>query len=310
MGIIRGALLIFISVLLFVSLLLSNIFFTMSLSLQPEVVQPKLEETLKDIDARGFSIRQIIENNYDIMLNDCVNETVYSFSDDEFGVGIEIPCSVVAQGVEPVLDYSVNAYVEEQYSKEIDCNFFDCFGKTKSPMFLMSKKAQNYWQAKFYFFLVISLILFGGVMFFTSNKNNSFIVLGVLMIVSAIPLLKIEVFLSPIFNFILGFINLSNDVSFNLIPQISSIFFSKASTVFWIVFITGIVFLVLGFTFRLLSFSFKMSRVFGLGQGDFKEEKVVKKADEKKVDVKKVDEIKNRIDKTKKEIEGLKGKKK
>ena len=40
----------------------------------------------------------------------------------------------------------------------------------------MSKKAQNYWQAKFYFFLVISLILFGGVMFFTSNKNNSFIV--------------------------------------------------------------------------------------------------------------------------------------
>ena len=272
----------------------------MSLSLQPEVVQPKLEETLKDIDARGFSIRQIIENNYDIMLNDCVNETVYSFSDDEFGVGIEIPCSVVAQGVEPVLDYSVNAYVEEQYSKEIDCNFFDCFGKTKSPMFLMSKKAQNYWQAKFYLFLVISLILFGGVMFFTSNKNNSFIVLGVLMIVSAIPLLKIEVFLSPIFNFILGFINLSNDVSFNLIPQISSIFFSKASTVFWIVFITGIVFLVLGFTFRLLSFSFKMSRVFGLGQSDSKEEKDVKE---------KADEIKNRIEKTKKEIEGLKGKK-
>ena len=305
MGIIRGALLIFVIVLLFISLLLSNIFFTMSLSLQSEVVQPKLEEALKNINRGDFNVRQTIEDNYDVMLIDCVNETVYSFSDDEFGVGIEIPCSVVAQGVEPVLDYSVNAYVEEQYSKEIDCNFFDCFGKTKSPMFLMSKKAQNYWQAKFYLFLVISLILFGGVMFFTSNKNNSFIVLGVLMIVSAIPLLKIEVFLSPIFNFILGFMNLSNDVSSNLIPQISSIFFSKASTVFWIVFVTGIVFLVLGFTFRLLHFGFRMSRVFGLGQSDSKEENAVKK-----VDVKKVDEIKNRIDKTKKEIEGLKGKKK
>src|SRR3989344_5341033 len=134
-------------------------------------------------------------------------------------------------------------------------------------------------------------------MFFTSNKNNSFIVLGVLMIVSAIPLLKIEVFLSPIFNFILGFMNLSNDVSSNLIPQISSIFFSKASTVFWIVFVTGIVFLVLGFTFRLLHFGFRMSRVFGLGQGDSNEARVVNKAD-----VKKADEIKNSIEKTKKEI--------
>ena len=50
MGIIRGALLIFIIVLLFISLMLSNIFFTMSLSLQPEVVQPKLEEALKNIN--------------------------------------------------------------------------------------------------------------------------------------------------------------------------------------------------------------------------------------------------------------------
>ena len=154
MGIIRGALLIFIIVLLFISLMLSN----MSLSLQPEVVQPKLEEALKNINRGDFNVRQTIENNYDVMLTDCVNETVYSFSDDEFGVGIEIPCGVVAQGVDSVLDYSVNAYVEEQYNKEIDCNFFDCFGKTKSPMFLMSKKAQNYWQAKFYLFLEAEII--------------------------------------------------------------------------------------------------------------------------------------------------------
>ena len=269
MGLIKGTLLFFVVILLFVSLLLANIFLTMALSLQPEAVKPRISSLLINSDGslNGFdnqvNLRNAVDENLEFMVKECQNKSEFRFANPELDIDLSIPCSNVAQGTDSILNYSVNKFVLDSYYKDYDCNFFDCFGKTNSPVFLVSNKAKIYWQGKFYLFLLVSLVLFLGLLFLTQNKNNAFIILGILMILSALPLFKIEVFLSPILKFMLGFINFSDNIANSLLPQISSIFFSKALIVFWIMFIIGIFFFLLGLTIKLLHFSFFLSKFTG-----------------------------------------------
>ena len=100
-----------------------------------------------------------MEENYPAMELYCQNNSEFVFREDTSGYTFSIPCDIVAQGSEAIVDYGVNSLIEQVYYEDYDCEFWDCIGKTSSPLFLISEKAKNYWNSKFYLALMASVVL-------------------------------------------------------------------------------------------------------------------------------------------------------
>ncbi|MBA7673137.1 hypothetical protein ES703_81325 [subsurface metagenome] len=229
MGFIRGILLILVIVLLFLSLFLGNVFLTLNLSLDYENVQPKLVSAIKDVIEKEINLIGGIEEEFEFMKPHCQNNSKFVFSYSEYT--FEIPCEVVDEGLEAVIDYQINSFVEEIYYKDYECDFWDCIGETEYPFFLVSAKAKDYWGEKFYFSLIASVIFIALIFFLVEHKTNLPILVGSLLTISALPFIKLDWILSFINKYILGFL---------------TIFFTKAHTVFLIGLISGIVIFGIG----------------------------------------------------------------
>ncbi len=244
MGIVRGGLFVIASVLLFLLFLVGNVFLTLSLSLDYASVQPELVSVVESIAGDEINLEQEVEGRLGSMELYCQNNSEYVFN-DESGQVFVIPCEVVSQGPDAVVDYSVNNFVEEIYYKDYDCDFLDCFAETEQPFFLISQKAKDYWNNKFYLSLFISLFLIALMFFLIEDKKNLPIVAGVLLLISALPFMKL--------NWVLSFFS---DKSF---LQFFTIFFAKAYTVFLISFSLGIILLGIGGVLKLFGIGFKIS---------------------------------------------------
>jgi len=229
MGFIRGSLLIIVSILLFLSFLLGNAFLTLNLSLDYENVQPKLVSAIKDVIEKEINLVGEIEEEFGFMESYCQNNSKFVFSYSEYS--FEIPCEVVAEGLEAVVDYQINAFVEEVYYEDYECDFWDCIKETEYPFFLVSAKAKNYWGEKFYFSLIAAVIFIALTFFLVEHKTNSPILVGSLLAISALPFIKLDWILSFMNKYILGFL---------------TIFFTKAHTVFLISLISGVVIFGIG----------------------------------------------------------------
>lgn len=248
MGAIRGIILVLVITLLSISLLAGNIFLTLSLSLNYDNLKTEFSSDILDSIEGEINIKEIIEENIPEMQEHCKNKTEFSFEDFNTGQGFTIPCDVVVQGSDAIIDYSFNNFIEEIYYEDYDCGFLDCFEETGSPLFLISEKSQNYWNNKFYWALLISVVLVGLMFFLVEKKSNTFIVAGALLIVSALPFMKLDSVLS-----------LFSD---NFILEFLSVFFSQSYNVFLIMLITGIIVLVAGIVIKLFGIGFKISNVF------------------------------------------------
>lgn len=136
-------------------------------------------------------------------------------------------------------DYNktLNELIEEQYYKEYNCEFWSCIENADEggPFVLMSKYAHDYWTSKFYLALLISIVLFILIILFVENKSNSFILAGILILISAFPLLA----LGKLSTF-----------SADSILQILTTFVSQANSVFVKIIIFGFVILILGIVFK------------------------------------------------------------
>src|SRR3989344_3772275 len=130
---------------------------------------------------------------------------------------------------------AVRELLQDSYYKNYDCDFWDCFASEQSPFFLVSQKARDYWKEKFYYSLLISLFLIALIFFLAQNKLNWPILVGSILILSAIPLLKIK-----------GLISLFIPGEISALSTFLNIFFSKAMMVFWISFILGLVLIGIG----------------------------------------------------------------
>ena len=238
MGIIKGGLFVGASILLFLCFLVGNIFLTLSLSLEYETVQPELISVIENIAKTEINLTEKINSNFEFMELYCQNYSEFVFSQE--GHTFIIPCETVSQGSEAVLNQGIDDLVKEIYYQEYDCNFWDCFQKTERPFFLVSEKAQNYWSSKFYFALIVSIILIGLMFLLIENRLNLLIVVGSLLTIASIPFMK--------FNWALAFI--SNE----FISQFFTIFFIKSYTVFLTNLIFGIIILGAGITLRILYF--------------------------------------------------------
>jgi len=248
MGVIRGGLLVIVIISLFLVFLIGNIFLTLYFSLDYVNVKSELVSVVKDAVEEEISLIGGIEEEFGFMELTCQNNSNFVFSDDVSGYVFEIPCEIIFQGYDAVIDYQLNIFVEEVYYEDYDCGFLECIKETERPFFLVSEKAKDYWKNKLYFSLIISIILIVAMFFLIEQKYNLPIVVGSLLAVSALPFMKL--------NWVLSFLPASSFLQF------FTIFFTKAYTVFLISFIFGIIILIVGIILKFFQIGFKINDLF------------------------------------------------
>ena len=150
---------------------------------------------------------------------------------------MDIPCETVLNSSSPdaIVNEAYEDVIYDIYYKDYDCEFWNCFSKTGFPFFLVSKKAMDYWMEKFYFTLLVSLFLIALIFLFVEQKINTPIIVGILLALSAFPLLKLKDFLYAIAGNLSVLINL---------------FLSSARGVFFFSLIFGILLVATGIALR------------------------------------------------------------
>jgi hypothetical protein len=241
MGIIRGGLLVIASVLFFVSLLAGNFFLTMNLSLDYEIIKPELISTIKQMAEKENNVVPKITDEHILKMEEyCKNNSNFIYVEGDYAINIS--CSNVLEGSEAIVEEGVENIVEELYYKNYDCGFFDCV--KNDPSFFFSEQLKNSSNSKFYFMLMISIVIFIIMFFLTENKSNSFILAGILLIISALPFAKLD---SVISLFDKG------------VMKVFTVFFVKGYVVFLRMLFIGIGFLIFGVVLKFFGIGFKIS---------------------------------------------------
>ena len=259
MGFFRGSFLFTFSVLLLASFVVLGLSLTLSTSLKYENVKKSAsplvsqlfdENTgmLQELTLGEANLDQVATEAERVMKQYCLDHSEYIFTFEIYT--ITVPCSTVSEGKEAILNASINSIIEQTYYRDYDCGFWKCFLNEQVPLFLISEDAMQYWKQKFYLALLTSAVLLLITFLLVENKLNWPILAGGILIVSAIPLLKIQ---DLIASFIPG--------GLGILSIFLGIFFSKAHMVFWIFFIIGLVLigLGLGLKFSNLEFVNKMA---------------------------------------------------
>lgn len=257
MGFIRGGLLVTVSVLLFLVLLIGNVFLVVSNSLEYENVKTELVDVAEEMIKGQESVVSLIDDSYPAMVLYCNENSEFVLNVDEIDSVFVFPCEVVGNSSEAVIDYGINNFVDIVYYKEYDCDFMDCFGESEYPFFLVSEKSYDYWNGKFYLSLVISIILMVLILFLVEKKSNMFLITGSLIILSSLIFAKIDWAFSFFNNnYIFSFLN---------------IFLKNSFSVFLKMFILGLIFLVIGIVMKFFGVGFKISKFFEKFQRNKKE---------------------------------------
>lgn len=244
MGLLRGGFVFFLGILLFFSFLAMNSFFILGSSLKYENVKeglyPIIQNTGQQIPKEligDFNITKAAENEFSKAKRYCANanNTGYVFSYE--GYTIKVPCASIVNSNNSgaFINESFDSAIYDIYYKQYDCDFWDCFSKTELPFFLVSEKAKDYWQGKFYFFFLLSLILIALIFLFSENRHSTPITVGILLILSALPLLKIGDLLYALAGKFSVFLNL---------------FLNSTKIVFLLSLILGLLLIAAGISFR------------------------------------------------------------
>lgn len=226
-------------VLLLISLIAGNLFLTMSMSLDYNNVKDKLITDVKNTQQENGKINEIT-NNFNSAIMGCQNNSQYEFNSGEIGYTFVIPCEVVLRGQEATIDYAIEKFVNDSYYREYECGFWKC--ADNSATVFVSETAKNYWTQKFYLSLLVSAVLALIVFFLLEKKKSIFFDLGVLIIISALPLLGINWIISS-FSF-------------------ADILFLKAINVFRIMLLLGIALILTGIIFKFWGFAFNKNESF------------------------------------------------
>ena len=225
---------------------------TFSSSLRYENVKPELVSFLGDVVNEQLNIEEQLTQLLPAIELYCQVNPEYLFAYG--GYAFTIPCDVVAQGAPSLVEFGVDAFVNQYYYAEYNCNFWDCFGEEEIPLFLISEKAKDYWQNKFYFALLLSVILSVLVFFLVEKKTNFFFLVGGLTIVSALPLIKLGK--------VVSFFTNSLGEPGEYITKIVLIFFNQSSSVFIKVLIIGGVLVIAGIILKIFHVGFVISNFF------------------------------------------------
>lgn len=237
MSFIRKGTLVIVCVFLFILLLVGNSLLILGLSLQYGHLQKELLPVVKEVAVDSLNITDKLEKDFSsVMKIYCQNNSEFVF--DTEGYTFVIPCSVIENGTDAVVDYGIESLAKEIYYKKYDCGFWDCQkDKSQPPLFLISEKAQKYWMGKFYISLIVLVILLALGYFLIENKINLAIIAGSLLTVASLPFLAISKILSSF-------------VSQDYLKFLTA-FFSSAHSVFLFSLIFGLVILGVGIGLRI-----------------------------------------------------------
>jgi hypothetical protein len=256
MGFIRGALAILIGVLLFVSILSGAFLLTLSSSLKYENVQEKFGPVLKGLIQQGGLV-QAFESKFSLMKTYCNQSLEYVFQYN--GYNLVIPCDVIKQGTNAIVDYGIEKAVEQTYYKEYDCEFTNCFKQGELPIFLISEKSRDYFLNKFYFVLLFFIVLSVLMFLVIQKKSGLLTIVGSFFIVASLAVWKIG--------------ELITRLTSAQIKNIIGIFSSSSYSVFIKMLVIGIILVVLGISFRIAGIGMRISDFFSR----MKKEEVKKK---------------------------------
>jgi len=239
MGFIRGAAVTLFSFILLIALLLMNLTLTLSWSMHYDIFKPNVRASTGDFLVNSLGTENMFtEDELNVMKNYCLIDSQYNLTYE--GYSIIIPCQVIEQGPDAIINYSIDYAIDEVYYGEYNCEMWDCVQNSQIPLVLFSEKAMEYWRGKFILLAVISFVLFALIFFISKNKPSVFISSGFLLIISSLPFKGWT-------------------WALNLLPTefstIFNVFFAKAHTVFLIILILGLLFVIFGILSKLFGWS-------------------------------------------------------
>jgi len=258
MGVLRGFGLVIVSILLFLSLLSAGIFATLNYSLTYENVQPKIYTIADSIITEQIGTEKIVNQLTPFLEIYCQNNTeiVQNFE----GYTFVYPCTVIEQGYDSIINYTINYLIQDFYYKEYNCTFSECFQETSVPIFLVSEHAKDYWKSLFNKSIIAILILIALTILLIEKKTNTPILTGSLFVASSLIISQLKNIGTAIAKLILSPISaaLSNESSKEIISQIVGIFFAESSKVFLWMFIAGIILIAIGIILKLTTLGIKI----------------------------------------------------
>ena len=103
MGFVRSGGVFIFAIILFVVLIISGLFLTISLSLDSEVIKPELSSIVGDVAEKEFGFREILDDEYDSLLGYC--EPHNDFGYHYLNENISVPCYIVEQGLGSMINF-------------------------------------------------------------------------------------------------------------------------------------------------------------------------------------------------------------
>ncbi|MEK6817605.1 MAG: hypothetical protein AABX80_02280 [Nanoarchaeota archaeon] len=265
MSFIRGSLLVFVSVLLLISFLVLGIFATLNASLKYEVIKPQISSFIKNIAEKEIN-KTVIDEQAKILQTYCKTNPDYVFNDEATNYTFVIPCESIAKGTDEIINVESNILIDRYYLKKYECGFLECFKESKTPLFIISQHAKDFWKKQFYIFLIVSFLLAVLIFLLVEKKNNFPILIGALLISGFLPLIA----LFGIVKFAVS--RLAITIPFDL-SSIALVFFSKANFVLLTGFIIGAILIGIGIFFKLIIIGLKIEHWFEGKAGENSREK-------------------------------------
>lgn len=253
MGLIKGGLFYLLSIILILSFFAGNVFLTLSLSLSYDNVNAHFSKMIKE----QTNAEETLKNNINLMQIHCKDNSDYVLESE--GYTISIPCSIVEQGPDSVVDEGIKDIITQIYYSENSCSsLFKCVMDSEKTIF--SQQTKDFMKRYFYLSLFFSLLIILGMFFITEDKIGLSAAVGFMLIFSALPLLAIN-YLLPSFEK-------------SLLTAVS-LLFSYSYTVFLLSLITGIILIIFGFGIKFAEVGYNLS-------GLFSKSKIKKESKEKK----------------------------
>jgi hypothetical protein len=252
MGFIRRVLLVLACVIFLFSILAAGILLTLSSSLRYENVKPELASFLGNVVSISLDFESQLNQLMPAMEIYCQSNQQYNFVYGKYIFAF--PCDVILQGPNSLIEYGVNSLVDKYYHTEYDCGFWDCFEKEDIPLFLISAKAQTYWQSKFYFILMFTLALAALIFILVEKKTNFFLLTGILTIVASFSIRYLSR-LASLFSS-------SSEGIGGYISQIVLIFLNQSRNVFIKLLLIGGALIIICIVLKIFKLGFVISNLF------------------------------------------------
>lgn len=264
----------------------------MKSSLEYENLKSEIGDVILENVASNTEVVQNADEVMPYLENYCKTHKSYAISSDDAGFGIDISCESVKKGQQATVEEMVSESVDQFYYKDYDCGFVDCLNQDQK-FYLISEDFKEYLTNKFYLVSLVLLALFGLMILLTQHKANAFLIAGILVIVASLPFMALKSILFFLQDYFYG---------------IARIFFANSSSAFVGMIIIGIILLIAGVIWKLVSIGFKVSHFFSKNR-DEEDKEAVSKKEIKDIVKKEISKEKREIRQSKKPVSSSKSKK-